>query len=346
MMGRLVAQSTSLRAAGRGCACALLSASALACSTVAEESAEDLTQGAPTSEGTGFGDDLGDDGADDGGTAQGTTGGADDPSPEDSGDDGDTAPADDSGSGDSGPASPAWIPTPGTTWQWQLTGTLDLTVEAEVFDIDLFDTGKDAIAQLRDGGRTVICYFSAGSYEEWRPDAALFPVGALGDPLEDWPGERWLDHRDPAVRQIMSDRLDLAVDKGCHAVEPDNVDGYAHPNGFDLTAEDQLDYNLWLADEAHARGLSIGLKNDLDQVEQLADAFDWALNEECMAYDECEVLVGPFIDAGKAVFHVEYVDDTAAGEPLALDVCGPANALGFSSMIKGWDLDAWRLPCW
>jgi hypothetical protein len=31
----------------------------------------------------------------------------------------------------------------------------------------------------------------------------------------------------------------------------------------------QLRYNVWLADEAHARGLSIGLKNDEEQVQGL-----------------------------------------------------------------------------
>lgn len=36
--------------------------------------------------------------------------------------------------------------------------------------------------------------------------------------------------------------------------------------GFPLTANDQLDYNRFLAYEAHSRNLSVGLKNDLDQV--------------------------------------------------------------------------------
>lgn len=52
-------------------------------------------------------------------------------------------------------------------------------------------------------------------------------------------------------------RLDVAVYKGCDGVEPDNVDGYTNNTGFILTAEDQLMYNRFLADEAHERGLLI-----------------------------------------------------------------------------------------
>jgi hypothetical protein len=127
-------------------------------------------------------------------------------------------------------------------------------------------------------------------------------------------------------------------------VEPDNVDGYANATGFPLSADDQLDFNRFLATAAHARNLSVGLKNDVEQVEALVDDFDWALNEECLGYDECDLL-SPFIAADKAVFHVEYVDDPVDGPALADSVCPATLELGFSSLIKTWDLDAWRLPC-
>ena len=93
-----------------------------------------------------------------------------------------------------------------------------------------------------------------------------FPKAALAEPLDGWEGEWWLDVRNSKVRQIMQKRLDLAVSKGCDAVDPDNVDGYTNESGFPLTASHQLSYDKFLASEAHKRGLAIGLKNDLDQV--------------------------------------------------------------------------------
>ncbi len=248
--------------------------------------------------------------------------------------------ADETGAGQGEP----WQPAVGTTWQWQLTGEIDTSLDVQVYDIDLFDAPQATIDALHADGRIVICYFSAGSYEEWRDDADAFPPAAIGEPLDGWPGEAWVDHRDEGVRAVMQARLDLAVDKACDAVEPDNVDGYTNATGFDLAGEDQLDYNRWLAEQAHGRGLSVGLKNDVDQVDDLVDAFDWALNEECVAYEECET-TSPFIDAGKAVFHVEYVDETADGEALAGDICPQTAPLGFSSLVKEWDLGPWRLAC-
>jgi hypothetical protein len=240
-----------------------------------------------------------------------------------------------------GPGSAAkriWRPAPDTTWQWQLSGRLDRSVRAQMFDIDLFDTSASVVARLHAGGRRVVCYVSAGSFERGRPDAASFPATVLGRPLEGYPDERWLDiRRLDVLGPIMERRLDLCRRKGFDGVEADNVDGYANPTGFPLTGADQLAYNRFLARAAHARGLSIGLKNDLDQVRALEPSFDWALNEQCFQYDECDRLL-PFVRAGKAVFTVEYSLPTSA-------FCARARRLGFMSMRKRASLDAWRRPC-
>ncbi len=231
-----------------------------------------------------------------------------------------------------------WTPPPGTTWQWQLSGNLDLSVQAQVWDIDLYDTDAEVVSTLHDRGSKVVCYLSAGTLEKGRPDEAQFPDEIVGLQLEDWPDERWLDvRRLDLLGPIMEARLDQCAAKGFDGVEFDNVDGYANESGFPLTAEDQLRYNRFLAELAHGRGLAAALKNDLDQIAELEPFFDFALNEECFQFDECETLL-PFIEAGKAVFHVEY-------EVATDDFCAQVNALSFSSMLKGWDLDAFREVC-
>ncbi len=232
-----------------------------------------------------------------------------------------------------------WRPAPRTTWHWQLTGPVDQSVDAQMYDVDLFDTPASVVADLHAKGRRVVCYLSAGSFEDWRADAGSFPEAVKGDPLDGWPGERWLDiRRLDVLGPIMERRMDLCREKGFDGVEPDNVDGYSNRSGFSLTAADQLAYNRFLARAAHARGLSIGLKNDLGQVAELEPDFDWALNESCYAYRECDLLT-PFVAAGKAVFHVEY--DLATSQ-----FCADARSRGFMSMRKNWDLGAWRETCW
>lgn len=227
-----------------------------------------------------------------------------------------------------------WQPAPGTTWQWQLNGAIDTSYDVTMYDIDLFEAPQDVIDGLKANGRVVVCYFSAGSFERWRPDKADFPKAVKGKKLDGWPGEKWLDIRKLAVLAlIMEARLDLAVKMGCDGVEPDNIDGFTNDTGFPLTYADQLTYNVWLAAEAHERGLSIGLKNDLEQVPDLVDDFDWMLNEQCYQYDECDMLL-PFVQADKAVFGVEYReegDDPRKYCPAAVDS-------GFSWLVKTYDL--------
>lgn len=232
-----------------------------------------------------------------------------------------------------------WQPKPGTTFHIQYEGEIDLELPVEVYNLDLFDTPVETIQTLQNRGVRVICYFSAGTQEDWRQDAGFFPDRVLGNALEDWEGEVWLDIRQLGVLQpIMAARLDLAQEKGCDAVDPDNLDGYTNNTGFDLTSSDQIAYNLWLAQQAHQRGLAIGLKNDVDQIPSLINVFDFATNEECFTYDECDRLL-PFIWANKAVFGIEYEADPRI-------FCPVANEHGFSFVLKNWELDAFAAPCW
>jgi hypothetical protein len=244
-----------------------------------------------------------------------------------------------------GASSGWWQPSPGTSWQWQLTGLpVGQSFDVDMYDIDMFDSDAATVAELHAQGCVVICYISVGSWEDWRPDADRFPPEVLGDDYEGWPGEKWLDiRRLDLLAPIMRARLDLCRDRGFDGVEPDNVDGYTNDTGFPLTYQDQLAYNVWLTDEAHARGLSIGLKNDEDQAADLVSYFDWATTEDCFVNEWCEEMA-PFTDAGKAVFAAEYTDQLTVNQFLN-QVCPQAKTMHLDVIFKHRDLDAWRQAC-
>ena len=230
------------------------------------------------------------------------------------------------------------VPPVHASWQIQYTGEISTDPDVEIFNLDLFETPASVIDELHHAGVYVICYFSAGSYEDWRPDAGSFHADMLGKNLKGWPGERWLDvTRIDLLAPILEARLDLAVEKACDGVDPDNLDGYLNDTGFDMTAQDQLAFNIYLAETSHARGMAIGLKNDMEQARDLLPYFDWILNEECFSYGECQLLE-PFVQAGKPVFVIEY-------ELLPEAFCRQANEMGFNALHKNLELDAYFVDC-
>ncbi|KAF1817327.1 hypothetical protein P152DRAFT_407863 [Eremomyces bilateralis CBS 781.70] len=226
----------------------------------------------------------------------------------------------------------------------------NVSPDATIFDIDLFDNDPTTIATLKGQGKKTICYFSAGTYEPYRPDSRQFQRNDMGARLPEWRDEKWLDVNSQNVRKIMANRIQLAADKGCDGVDPDNMDGYTYRrNGVSLRKADTVKYMRFLSTEAEKRGLSIGLKNALDIVEDVLPFTQFAVNEQCAEYKECDAYQ-PFLDAGKPVFHIEY--PKAAPRISGKDVqkaCEDrftGSSMGnFSTVLKNWDLDGWAAFC-
>jgi len=252
------------------------------------------------------------------------------------------------------PAAAAWTPAPGQRWQYQLQGVVDTSicskpvsggacVTPDVYDIDLYDDAGTAlntaaVAQIHALGKHAVCYVDAGTWENWRPDADQYPAAVKGK-SNGWPGEKWLDIRQTAVLlPIIEARVQKCVDAGFDAVEFDNVDGYSNATGFPLTAGDQLTFDGDLAGIAHAHGLLVGLKNDVEQAAALQGNFDFAINEQCFKYKECGGY-DAWVAAGKAVLEVEYSGNNKK-------FCADAAAHGRDGIRKKLNLKAtpWT-PC-
>lgn len=220
----------------------------------------------------------------------------------------------DSGSA-SGAAAPAAaaprraLPPAGAAFQYQLGEIFsyprDLIPNVTVYALDAFDTPAETVARLRAAGAYPVCYFST-AYEDWRPDARDFPQPALGRPMADWPGERWVDVRAAGVRAMARRRMELCRDKGFLAVDPDNVDVSSVDTGFKISSPDQIAFVKYLADAAHGLGLAFALKNAewmLGADAGVAAATDFAVNEQCAQYRECGQYA-PLARLGRPVFNM------------------------------------------
>jgi len=241
------------------------------------------------------------------------------------------------------PCSGCWHPALNTSWNWVLSVVPAAPYRAvSMYDVDGFDNSAANVASLHAAGIKAVCYLSAGTYENWRPDAGQFPAAVLGK-ANGWPGEKWLDIREiqnagSVLRSIMDARLDMCRQKGFDMVELDNVDGYSNKTGFPLTAADQIYFNATLANDAHSRGLSVLQKNDVEQIPALLAYFDGALNEQCNQYKECTTAqngsygLDQYVAAGKPVFNAEYKLATSS-------FCGADNAANFNGVRFNINLD-------
>jgi hypothetical protein len=119
-----------------------------------------------------------------------------------------------------------WQPQVGAKWQIdisndQLTPQTLEPSDAQIWDVDLFTTTASAIASFKGAGKKVICYFSAGTSENWRPDFNSFTSADQGADLPEWPGEKWLDLRSENVWTVQQKRIQMAAQNGCDAIDPD-----------------------------------------------------------------------------------------------------------------------------
>ncbi len=262
-----------------------------------------------------------------------------------------------------------WHPALASRWQYQLQGvaayastgginvnissvpfTGGAAVKPSVFDIDLYvdpaiagnntTFNTAAVNAIHANGAKAICYVSAGTFEPWRPDVASYPDSIKGRAVGGFKDEKWVDIRQTSILlPIMDARVAKCKQAGFDGVEWDTVDGYTNRTGFPLTASDQLFYNASLANLAHSYGLTVALKNDVEQLPDLGPYFDYAVNEQCQQYSECDGYTTYFISQGKAVFQVEY--------KLGLTkFCPQANTANRNAIKQTYDLfDTPWTPC-
>jgi hypothetical protein len=235
-------------------------------------------------------------------------------------------------------------------------------VHPTVFDIDFQTDGActggtitqengAAVNAIHAAGGQAICYIDAGGAESFRPDFPAYQTfnadcgGCLfGRPIGGFRNEFWLNINNEQGQRTfilgqIGNRLDRCVANGFDGVEMDVVDAWSNRTGLTISGDTQLLFNTALANLAHSQGLTVALKNDVEQVPDLAPYFDFAINEQCEQYSECGNYTTYFANAGKAVFQVEYKLKTSR-------FCPPANAAGRNAIRKTYDLfDTPWVPC-
>ena len=241
-------------------------------------------------------------------------------------------------------ASSRWIPTTAESYQIQYDGKLDLSVDADIYDLDMFDTKPSVVAKLHAMNRKVMCYVDVGTWEDWRPDAGNCPTSVLGHKAGHWKGERWLDVRQTSILEpLMKHRLQLCKQKGFDGVDPDNLDGYQNNTGFPITYDEQVTYDSWVAKEAHALGLTADQKGDNGQVKDLVKVYDFAVVEQCFKQGWCKQFT-VYTNQNRLVVDVEYTNQLKESRFLK-QTCASDSQYDVTPILKRLQLTAWIVTC-
>ncbi|CAM9572662.1 unnamed protein product, partial [Ectocarpus fasciculatus] len=199
------------------------------------------------------------------------------------------------------------------------------------------DNAQDTIDELHAKGKHVACYISVGTVEPWREDFELFPASVIGQSLEEWEAESYLDITQESVREVMEARVKKAASMNCDAVEPNNMSNWNQENtGFTISRDEQVAYNIWFALLVRENGMRVGIKDSFELVGDLNSYYDFAI-AECHEEFECGVYTVPFLQKDKPVFNVEYSKNYG--------VCDGSNAVGIDTIFKNFELDAPLCSC-
>ena len=230
-------------------------------------------------------------------------------------------------------------PTGKISWDWQIGASGDSNVVvpsgAVLMDVDGFNISAAKIASLKAQGIYTVCYLDVGSWEPGRPDSDQYPAYLKIFYDSQW-AEWFLDINDvwkpnSVLATILRNRFKMCADKGFDSIEPDNLQNDENVTTGVITTQNQIDFNGWVADNAHAYNLAVFQKNGPDKIllkdktgKMMVDKFDAILNEECQQYTECAPLA-EYVKRGKLALNVEYTQ--------TLD-CALSNSIVMNSIKK------------
>lgn len=104
-------------------------------------------------------------------------------------------------------------------------------------------------------------------------------------------------------------------------------------DGFGKSAAVHAEYVKFLAKQAASLDLAMGLKNALDLIPDVVDVIQFAVNEQCHEFSECDAYK-PFTEQGKAVFNIEYNGQ-----------CDPVDGVVMMTVTKSLDLSSLGGQC-
>jgi hypothetical protein len=212
-----------------------------------------------------------------------------------------------------------YAPRPLTPWQIQLSGDVDTSILSIFYMIVDADVKQSIKQELMNRDVRIGCYLEGGVSSDKRGDESRL-ANYTGDavsskdktPPDSGKSLYWLDIRErTGLQPVWEERLEAAKQTGCDSIIVSYMDGYKYDTGFNLTGQDQRDYNIWFAELVHHHNMSVALYNAMDQTSSLAKHFDFAVVTQCfetLGLSCGQTLYSAYTSERKAVFGVSYLN--------------------------------------
>lgn len=211
-------------------------------------------------------------------------------------------------------------------------------------EIDGFDSTPEQVAQIKARGTQAICYISAGTAEDFRPDFSKFKKmpNTVGKGFPGFEGDYFLNiNHWREFFPLMERRIDMCKEKSFDYVDFDVIDSYdvdARETGFEGSEQNQIEYIVALTNKARQVGLKTIQKNAGELAPKLEPHFDGILFEECVRLDFCAD-AAPYIAAEKPAFNIEYPEEWPARKAIPQDICTISAKHGVMTILSTLDLD-------
>jgi hypothetical protein len=224
-----------------------------------------------------------------------------------------------------------------TSFQEQLTGPVDTSVNASVYVIQGSQGTQPVVQSLHALQRKVVCFIVVGAVQDGSSLASQLPARVIGEPVRSAPGWHYVDVRDPAVEEGVGRQLDQCQANGFDGVQGSVTDEYQHDTGFSISIADETNFLQWFAHGVHYRDMAATLEDTQVLAPSLADRFDMALVNHCVGSNTCGQYTS-FVKVSKPVVDIEFGGDWT-------NYCGQASALGITVINKHPSLNAWQKTC-
>ena len=193
--------------------------------------------------------------------------------------------------------------TPDDTFYIQLKDDIKNT-KASIYIIDGFNYSKDDISKLKKAKKLVMCYFSGGILHSDDKDVDSYDEDVKGKTVSLYDDSRYLDIRANQVLNNMKKRVDFAKSKGCDGVVFADMQNYEEDTGFNISSQNQIDYNSELAKYLEDESMYRGIRGDENQSKDMWFRYGFIVVDNAYERNITDKL-DYYYNNKKAIFNIE-----------------------------------------